>query len=239
MVCPGCGNSATDGNSFCSTCGMAIASANVASSTSAAQAPISPPKTSGKSVASLIFGCLFFLFPAAILAIILGHLSLAEIGKSAGRIKGKRIAITGLVLGYLGVSFIPILIIAAIAIPNLLRARIAANEASAVAGIRILNTAEITYASEHPKTGYTCSSSDLSGLIDSQLASGQKSGYVFEIAGCTVDPRTGAIVKYQVAAHPLGDQTGRRAFCSDDSAIIRYDAGGSAQNCLESGPVLQ
>src|SRR3989442_3274667 len=49
-----------------------------------------------------------------------------------------------------------ILIIAAIAIPNLLRSRIAANEASAVGSIRTLNTAEVTYASTYPDQGFTC-----------------------------------------------------------------------------------
>ena len=48
-----------------------------------------------------------------------------------------------------------ILIIAAIAIPNLLRSRIAANEASAVGSMRTINTAEITYASTYPSVGYS------------------------------------------------------------------------------------
>ena len=244
MVCPRCGNNMADGSSFCNACGTAIApanpTANVAPLASTSQALFSEPKTSGKSIASLIFGCFFFLFPSSVVAIVLGHLSLSEIGKSAGRIKGRGMAIAGLILGYLGISFIPILIIAAIAIPNLLRARIAANESSAVAAIRTLSTAEITYATEHPKTGYTCSLSDLHELIDSQLASGQKNGYVFEIANCTADPANGRIVKFQVAAHPLQhNQTGVRAFCSDESAVIRYDLDGSAQKCLESGSALE
>lgn len=86
--------------------------------------------TSGKAIASLICGIFFFILPAAIVAVILGHLSCSEIGKSLGRIRGRGLALAGLILGYFGVAFIPfILIIAAIAIPNLLRARIAANEA--------------------------------------------------------------------------------------------------------------
>src|SRR5690349_22615105 len=85
-----------------------------------------------------------------------------------------------------------ILIIAAIAIPNLLRARIAANEASAVGSIRTINTAEMTYASRYPDVGYACdlarlgsgsgsSSSNSAGLIDGMLASGRKSGYEMRI----------------------------------------------------------
>src|SRR5690242_20810050 len=83
-----------------------------------------------------------------------------------------------------------ILIIAAIAIPNLLRSRIAANEASAVGSIRTLNTAEVTYASTYPSLGFTCTltalgpasgggsvTSTAAGLVDSVLSAGTKSGY--------------------------------------------------------------
>lgn len=64
-------------------------------------------------------------------------------------------AITGLVLGYLGIAVIPLkLIIAAIAIPNLLRARIAANEASAVATLRSINSAQVAYQATYPAVGF-------------------------------------------------------------------------------------
>src|SRR3981081_4393557 len=90
-----------------------------------------------------------------------------------------------------------ILIIAAIAIPNLLRARIAANEASAVASLRTLHTAQISYISTYPTVGFAAGLSNLTGsctgatlptsgaacLIDSQLASGTKSGYSFKVLG--------------------------------------------------------
>ena len=89
-----------------------------------------------------------------------------------------------------------ILIIAAIAIPNLLRARMAANESSAVASIRTINTAQITYNSTYPTVGFGASLTVLGGvapctpasttacLIDSVLAAGVKSGYNFATAGC-------------------------------------------------------
>src|SRR5258708_29182517 len=109
-----------------------------------------PAETSGKAIVSLVCGLFLFAFPMSILAIIFGHLSLSEIRKSAGRIKGEGLAMTGLVLGYLGLAAIPvILIIAAIAIPNLLRARMAANESSAVRNVRSLVVAEVTYSSNH------------------------------------------------------------------------------------------
>ena len=88
-----------------------------------------------------------------------------------------------------------ILIIAAIAIPNLLRARIAANESSAVASVRTLNTAQISYNSAYPTVGFASTLGALSGtsctppsstgacLIDTTLAAGTKSGYTFQHDG--------------------------------------------------------
>src|SRR5947208_16471365 len=133
MLCSVCGNPVSDGERFCRVCGTQIAGASISSSPPAVGAAGSA-QTSGKAIVSLVCGLFFVLLPAAIIAIIFGHLSLSEIRKSAGHLKGEGFAIAGLVLGYLGVLAIPfVLIIAAIAIPNLLRARIAANEASAVA----------------------------------------------------------------------------------------------------------
>src|SRR5512135_3438452 len=84
-----------------------------------------------------------------------------------------------------------ILIIAAIAIPNLLRSRMAANEASSVGSIRTINTSEVTYASTYPDIGFSKALGDLGGaapctptttsacLLDQVLAAGTKSGYKF------------------------------------------------------------
>src|ERR1700730_6890384 len=81
-----------------------------------------------------------------------------------------------------------ILIIAAIAIPDLLKSRQAANQASAVASLRTIISAEVTYASTY-NTGYSFFLSQLdgtgppsmasAGLIDNVLATGAKSGYLF------------------------------------------------------------
>jgi len=237
VFCAGCGNNVSAGEKFCRVCGKEV---------SAPSAPTpglsGPAETSGKAVASLVFGLFIFAFPLSILAIIFGHLSLSDIRKSAGRLKGEGIAIAGLVLGYLGVAGIPvILIVAAIAIPNLMRARMAANESSAVATVRTLAVAEVGYSSSHPEAGYTCTLSDLAGagLIDTRLASGQKSGYVFELSGCSASAQSVANVKYQVVAYPMTrNQTGTRAFCSDESGVVKTDERGSPQDCLENGSSL-
>jgi len=176
---------------------------------------------------------LSFIFPAAIAAIILGHISRSEIRKSSGRLTGSGMALAGLVFGYLGVSFVPILIIAAIAIPNLLRARIAANQSSAVSAIHTITVAETAYAANHPNIGYTCSLEELKSVgLPREIASGERHGYEFHLDGCTPQG-------YVVVAVPRAiNQTGTRAFCSKQDDIVRYDPKGSAAECAEHGAPL-
>jgi type IV pilus assembly protein PilA len=143
-----------------------------------------------------------------------------------------------------------ILIIAAIAIPNLLRARIAANESSAVAALRTLNTAQVSYNSTYPTAGYATSLNALSGtgcappdstaacLIDTALASGVKSGYSFTLSATAGSPTS----SYSVAANPLTvNQTGVRYFCSFADAVIRSGSSSliSEATCISSVTPLQ
>jgi len=134
-----------------------------------------------------------------------------------------------------------ILIIAAIAIPNLLRSRMAANEASAVGSIRTINTAEVTYSTTYPAQGFanlaalggtaaTCATaggatSAGACLIDNVLAStGIKSGYIFT---ATAGAGTPAVTYNSSAIAQVPGQSGQRAFCSDQSGVIRYNAAGT------------
>jgi len=130
-----------------------------------------------------------------------------------------------------------ILIIAAIAIPNLLRARMAANESSAVGSIRTINTGEITYSASYPTVGFAPTLSNLGGitpctptttagcLIDSVLASGTKSGYIFTATGSGGPPAT----QYFATGTPITlNQTGIRSFCSFEDAVIRVQPTGGA-----------
>jgi type IV pilus assembly protein PilA len=239
--CVACGNAMADGDVFCRVCGRAATAGAPQGGT--VPVPTGPAETSSKAIISLVCGLLFFIPLAFVAAIVFGHLAFSEIRKSAGRLKGEGFAIAGLVLGYMWVLSIPIiLIIAAIAIPNLLRARMAANESSAVADVRTLITAEITYASDHPEAGFTCRLSDLRGgkFVSGPLATGQKSGYVFGLQNCSTEGASGPNTKFQVVAYPVTqNQTGARAFCADESSVIKVDSGGSAQNCVENGQVLQ
>jgi type IV pilus assembly protein PilA len=139
-----------------------------------------------------------------------------------------------------------ILIIASIAIPNLLRARMSANEASAVGTVRTLNTAQISYNSAYPEVGFAGTLNALSGsscsppsstgacLIDSQLASGTKSGYSFTLAASGTPAGS-----YQVIASPsVPNQTGVRFFCSYSDAVVR-SAVSAISNCDEGVTPLQ
>ena len=145
-----------------------------------------------------------------------------------------------------------ILIIAAIAIPNLLRARIAANESSAVESLRALNEAQISYQSSYPTVGYATTLSTLTGvncappgstgacLIDAVLASGSKSGYSLcsGNAGSTTTPQG----TYEIDSKPLtSNQTGVRYFCTTPDAVLRYSLSGAfaGNNCQSTGTPLQ
>jgi type IV pilus assembly protein PilA len=252
MVCASCGSPNPDGGQFCIQCGRPLAAAAApapAVPTPAAPAPSAPaaPEVSGKAIASLVLGFLSCFLPAAIVAIVLGHIARGEIKRDPRRWQGAGMALGGLILGYIGLAFVPMMIIAAIAIPNLLRARQAANEASAVGNLRTINVAEVTYQTSYNQ-GFTCDLAALDGsgqgnadathaqLIDSLLASGTKSGYRFELSGC----EESSPEHYKVVAVPtVPNQSGTRAFCSDESGVIRSESSGSAEECLASGAPLQ
>ena len=139
-----------------------------------------------------------------------------------------------------------ILIIAAIAIPNLIRSRIAANEASAVGSMRTINTSEITYATTFPSVGFAPSltalgsggtsacgsaapSSTAACLIDEVLANATttttpKSGYYFTYVLVAGSPST----SYTLNADPASAQSGTRHFFTDQSGVIRYNQAAAA-----------
>ena len=141
-----------------------------------------------------------------------------------------------------------ILIIAAIAVPNLLRSRMAANEASAVGTIRTINTAQVTYASTYPATGYTdlaalggaspCTASPTTACIVDPVVStgGSKSGYTFT-SKATV-PASGPSIAFTVAGGPQTfGTTGMRWFFSDQSFVIRYDTTSTGPATATSTPL--
>lgn len=131
-----------------------------------------------------------------------------------------------------------ILIIAAIAIPNLLKSKMAANQASAVASLRTLNTSEITYSATY-NVGFTSTLAELGppasgnatsaagGLIDSVLAAGTKSGYGFTYSASAAV--NGVTNNYTINANPITPgTTGQNYYFTDASGVIRQNNSASA-----------
>jgi type IV pilus assembly protein PilA len=141
-----------------------------------------------------------------------------------------------------------ILIICAIAIPSMFRAKISANEASAVASLRTINTAETTYLSSYPTVGYSADLVSLGGsnctaptsssacIIDDTLAhatsaSSPRTGYFFTYA-------TNTAIGYTALADPaFWNQSGTKHFYTDSSGVIHYNA--ANQTALISDPTIQ
>lgn len=123
-----------------------------------------------------------------------------------------------------------ILIIAAIAVPSFLRSRIDANQSAAVGALRSVNTAQVAYNSSYPTVGYASSLTSLGGtsctppgstsacLIDTVLAGGTRSGYVFTLTGGSGSPVAGYNV---IAAPSTWNYTGMNYYCSFEDAVIR------------------
>jgi hypothetical protein len=140
------------------------------------------------------------------------------------------------------------LIIAAIAIPNLMRSRVSANEAAAAASLRTINISEVTYSTMYPEKGYApalatmgqvagdCSASDVSPahacLLDHNIGNAactvgkwcEHSGYRFSVRGvCRQSICTG----YVATATPVSESTGTKSFCSTADAVVRTHTGPS------------
>jgi type IV pilus assembly protein PilA len=139
-----------------------------------------------------------------------------------------------------------ILIISAIAVPNFMRSRLRANEASAVASLRVINTAAVTYSITYPDLGFPAQLSTLGGanpcsssstqacLIDDTLAQGYKGGYNFVWAGDGAVPSA----SFAITGTPqtIGG-SGQNMYCTDQSGIIHYDPTGSG--CSNASLALQ
>jgi type II secretory pathway pseudopilin PulG len=248
-VCPACGKENNVSDRYCGGCGIDLVQAGVpgvATSQWLTQQNV-PKETNGKAIASMVTGLLCFFWPSSIAAVILGHMARTEIKKSAGRQGGDGMALAGLILGYLGISLVPlILIIAAIAIPNLLRSRIAANEAATVASLRSLNLVLETYRSTYgqyppnmevlgpPRDG---GKPDANGadLIDSDLARGTKWGYYFRFEAAD-ENGDGIMDAYTITADPITPgTTGQRYFFTDTTGIIRVES--TKEATAESPPI--
>jgi len=116
------------------------------------------------------------------------------------------------------------------------------NEQTALWSLRAINSAEKPYQSA--QGGFACTLSALGSagrqsgvakrtyLYDPQLANGKKNGYTFALSGCDTS-------HYQVVAEPESPDSGERAYCSDESGVVRSSSDGKASTCLVSGEVVE
>lgn len=132
-----------------------------------------------------------------------------------------------------------ILILAAIAIPSYIRARISANEAAAVSSLRAITTAQVVYSTTYG-TGYSDAlarlgpdpgggppSANFAGLLDELIAGGSKSGYNFIYNAAP--PVAGYIVSYQLRGEPtVPGRSGIRYFYAEDDGRIHFNPGAPA-----------
>lgn len=200
----------------------------------------------GLAIFSLVLGIIsFFTFGilglGAILGIILAVVAMGKVKREPWNYGG-RIAMAGLVLSITSlVSVVPVGIIPAIAIPNLLASRMAANEGSAIYSLRTISSAEMTYQANYQKYA-TLDELAAAGLIDPKLASGVKSGYRFTVELSSDDPESAGFAAYCVPVDYRN--SGKRSFYVDQTSVIRGgdNHGGPSSTSdapLQAGPMRQ
>jgi hypothetical protein len=189
---------------------------------------------SNKAIASLVCGVILCLGPFSNLpAIMLGHLALADIKASAGRMTGRGMAIAGLTLGYIGITLSALYIVFIVFfVRNTIGQGIPANETAAIDTMRVYDTALKAYAAKCPATGYPATLTPLgpgsgdctrANLIhDQRLVAGAPihKGYTFDYRpGVDGNER---VTVYALVARPLvPGNSGRRYFYLDEAGIIR------------------
>jgi prepilin-type N-terminal cleavage/methylation domain-containing protein len=140
-----------------------------------------------------------------------------------------------------------ILIIAAIAIPNLIKSKMAANESSAVGSLRTLTTAEIAFATACPAIGFTHTLADLGTAntcpggnqqIDSTLQAASKSGYKFATVAARASGNTPETL-FGWTGTPASVSSGTRGFYVDETGVIRYVPNGNTATADNTSNALQ
>ena len=207
MFCSNCGFQVADNVAVCNNCGRPAGMGAAAG----------PARTDEKAVISLVLGVLsvtVLSLLAGIPAVILGHISRANIRKSFGQLKGEGMALAGLIMGYISIALIPVIfIIAAIAIPALVRARETTQESKAVSSLHTIQTAESAY-----RTFASGKYGGIPDLIDRGMLSSEfrnrVSGYEFTIVE---DDR-----EFTATATPATSNEGRYAYTMMSDGIVHY-----------------
>ncbi|HEX8370454.1 MAG TPA: DUF4190 domain-containing protein [Pyrinomonadaceae bacterium] len=180
---------------------------------------INNKQKSGLAIASLVLG-LIGCFVTSPIGLILGIVAMVKANRRPSEYGGKGLAIAGIVLNGLGLLFLPVIV--AIAVPNLLAARRAANEGSAISTIRTLSDAEQKHmASMFGKCGDIQTLIATKLLNDLSLAKNEKNGYRFMVVNLPVGG-------CEIIATPLSTSHGKRSFfySTEDNVIRAADKKG-------------
>lgn len=212
-----------------------------------------PPQNSNKAIASLVCGVLFMCAPASIAAVVLGHLALIDIKRTAGQMSGKGMAIAGLVMGYLGIALTTIYIVfMVIMFRTTMGGGIPINEAAAITNMRAYSQALKSYVEKCPQQGYPATLIPLgpgagdckhSNLVDLRLAAAvpMRQGYIYQYSTGVTGPEK--ITAFALVARPVTPgMSGKRFFYLDESGVIRESATqniGPNSKPLGNGPDVQ
>lgn len=176
----------------------------------------------GLAIAALVLGIIsFFTFGVlgvgAVVGIVVSVKAMGRVSREPWRYGGRSMAIAGLILNITSLaSALPMALVLAIAIPNLLASYRAANEGSAQHSLRTISQAQVTHQSIALKYG-TLQELATSGLIDADLGSGTKNGYTFAVTLDSENPEA-----FEVTGVPVTyGKTGIRSFYIDETLVMR------------------
>ena len=229
--CTNCRGNLADFVAVCPYCGVSQPVPQIAMAQSEWGVP---PQNSNKALASLICGVILCFAPASIAAVILGHLALSDIKRSAGRISGHGMALAGLVMGYVGVALTAIFALAVVfSVRNTLRYSVPMNEMAAISTMRTYNEALKAYATKCPQQGYPVALTSLgpgpgtgdcrrANLTEASLAIARpvNLGYQFVYTPGAMGKEK--VTVFALVASPLQPGfTGKRYFFLDEGGVIR------------------
>jgi hypothetical protein len=228
-ACTSCSGNLADFVTVCPYCGAAQAVVQ-----SLPQGGwVAPPKNSALAIVSLVCGVLFFFWPiTALAAVVLGHVALSEIKKSAGRLAGQGLAVAGLVTGYIGMALGALFLTAfVIGIRSALRQNVPANETSAVVTMQQFNQALAAYKDKCPSEGYPAALARMgpgkgdcahANLVDARLAIARPVRLGYQFVYTPGVNGTQKVTVFALVARPIQPgMTGKRYFFLDESGVVR------------------
>jgi hypothetical protein len=248
MICYLCAAENPIDGRYCLKCGALLQGQRGTPAPPDFRAPSPPysgtPHTSAKAVASLVCGLIVVFFPSSIAAIVLGHWALSDIRRSVGRLRGSGMATAGLVLGYAGITIVPVLIMAAVLLPYWRRTRALQTEMATVKSIQRVIAAENEF-NESYANGFSPDLATIGGagggpdscnrarLIDDALASGNLTGYrlIYDATGPYVAQEDAAArgctrvgsKNFEIHADPITHGSpAQPSFFADQTGVVRY-----------------